>query len=121
MSKNFVVLSILFFFFTCMVTAESHSEGPLNLNGSGVLEKLQQNNPEHYQKIQEIIAGLYKQPDSGVPHWIQTTFNAQDISYRPILLTSYPPKRRISFTLDNTHYKAILTLTDLKPLIITDK
>jgi hypothetical protein len=117
MIKNSVILSVIFVV-ACLVTVDSNSEPVINLNQPGVLKKLQQENPDHYQKIQEILDGINKQPESKVPHWIQTKFNARDVLYGPVLLTSLPPKKRISFTLDNTHYEALLTLTDFGPQII---
>jgi hypothetical protein len=119
MIKNIAVCSIVFFVVTCMVAVAAYSGSSIDLNRPGVLEKLQHQNPEHYRIIQEILSGLYRQRDSGVPHWIQTKFNAQDVTYLPVLLTSLPPQRRLSFALDNTHYKALLTLTDIGPVIIT--
>jgi hypothetical protein len=37
--------------------------------------------------------------------------DGRDISCGMLLLTSDPPKRRLSFTLDNTGYVAIVTIT----------
>ena len=119
MCKKSIILSFVFFIITCMVPVVSHSiPNTINLNQPGVLKMLQQENPEHYRKIREILAGLDNQRESKVPYWIQTEFNARDVLYGPVLLTSLPPKKHISFTLDNTHYEALLTLTDFGPQIL---
>jgi len=41
-------------------------------------------------------------------------FDARNVSYAPILLTSDPPKRRLSFALDDTRYEAVVTLTNVR-------
>jgi len=53
-----------------------------------------------------------------VPRWLQASFNARDISYQPIVLTSHPPKRRLSFALDDTRYVAVITLTNVKGTVV---
>jgi hypothetical protein len=42
----------------------------------------------------------------------------QSVNYRPIVLTSYPPKRRLSFALDDTHYLAVITLINVDGAIV---
>jgi hypothetical protein len=84
----------------------------VNLDQPGALQALQRSNPTHYEKIQKIMDQLLRQPDAEVPHWMQANFDARDATYGPILLTSLPPKRRLSFTLDDTRYEAIVTLTN---------
>jgi hypothetical protein len=84
----------------------------IDLDQPGALEALQRSNPTHYETIQQIMDHLPRQPDAEVPHWIQATFHARDATYGPILLTSFPPKRRVSFTLDDTRYEALVTLTN---------
>ena len=37
-------------------------------------------------------------------------FNARDVNYAPIEMTSYPPKRRLAFALDDTRYVIVVTL-----------
>lgn len=118
MFKYPVSLFIMFFVITCLVPVESYSKPVINLNESGVLKIIQKENPEHYQKIKEILDGIYKQTESKIPYWLQTEFNARDVFYGPALLTSLPPKKHISFTLEGTRYEALLTLTDFGPQII---
>jgi hypothetical protein len=42
------------------------------------------------------------------------------VKYAPIVLTTHPPQRRLSFALDDTRYEAVVTLTkprgDIVPL-----
>lgn len=118
-NKEILFISVVLFIMTFLLPVDSHSApATVNLNQPGVLKMLQYENPEHYRKIREILAGICNRPESRVPHWMQTKFNAHDVLYGPVLLTSLPPKKHISFTLDNTHYEALLTLTDSGPQII---
>ena len=43
---------------------------------------------------------------------------ARDVSYAPIVLTSDPPRRRLSFVLDTTRYQAVVTLTGARGQIV---
>jgi hypothetical protein len=94
----------------------------IDLDKPGTLEALQRDNPAHYEKIHKIMDGLATKPHSKVPGWIQEHFNVRNVSYvnvgcAPILLTTDPPKKRISFTLEGTRYRALVTLTGLKTKI----
>ena len=90
----------------------------VDLNESGALEALQWSNPAHYEKIRRILDGVLQQPDTRVPRWMQVNFDARDVSYAPIVLTSHPPKRRLSFALDATRYEAIIILTNVRGDIV---
>jgi len=121
MSK-LIATSIFVMFWAAVIIAGDASPGrTINLNKPGALEALEQSNPTHYEKIRKILDAVLDQPDEAVPRWIQTSFNARSISYAPILMTSDPPKRRLSFTLDEARYEVVLTLTKLRPEIVPAK
>lgn len=61
---------------------------------------------------------IKKRDDPRTPRWMQTNFEARNINYVPILMTSDPPQRRLSFALDNTRYEVVLTLTNLRPEMV---
>jgi len=52
---------------------------------------------------------------------MQATFNARDVKYVPIVLTSHPAKRRLSFSLDATRYEVIVVLTNLRGDLVPAK
>jgi hypothetical protein len=85
----------------------------IDLDASGALEALQQTNPTHYVTVRTILAEVFLRPGTEVPRWLRVSFNAQGISYPPIVFTSHPPKRLLSFTLDDTRYVAVITLTNV--------
>jgi hypothetical protein len=90
----------------------------VDLNEPGAMERLEQANPGHYETIRRIMAGLFTRDDREVPRWLQTTFAAHEISYAPILLTSAPAQRRLAFALDGTRYRAVVTLSHVRGVIV---
>lgn len=82
----------------------------VNLNAPGALEKLKQSNAKHYETFAKILHGLNERSFESVPRWIRTTFDARGVLYSPILLTSFPPQRDLSLTIDRTRYSARITL-----------
>ena len=83
-----------------VATGNATAGRTINLTKPGALEALQHSNPTHYEKVRRIMDGLLKTPDAGISQWIETNFDARDVRYAPILLTSDPPKKRLSFALD---------------------
>ena len=90
----------------------------VDLDAPGVMEAVRAANPNHFDKIVKIIEGVTQQPDSAVPRWMRVNFDAQDVNYRPIVMTSHPPKRRLSFALDDTRYEAVVVLTNASGAVI---
>jgi hypothetical protein len=86
-----------------------HTE--IDLNEPGALDRLARDNPDHCTKIRQILAEVDEIPERSVSRWMKAQFKATEIAYFPVLLTSNPPKRKLSFTLETTHYEALLTLT----------
>jgi hypothetical protein len=93
----------------------------VDLNEAGALEGLQRSNPAHYEKVRKILDGVLQQKDAQVPRWIRTNFDGRDVAYGPIVLTSHPPQRRLSFALDTTRYEATIVLTNVTGAIVPAK
>jgi len=103
------------------VTAAVAAEGPprnIDLDRPGAMEALARDNPAHHDKIRQIIAGLFKRADHDVPRWLHVSFGAHDVSYAPVWLTSDPPKKRLSFALDGTRYRTVVTLSHVRGVIV---
>ena len=93
--------------------------GPIiDLDRPGALAALEQANPAHYAKVTSILQGITRQPDANVPRWMRVGFDARDVDYAPIVLTSHPAKRRLSFALDDTRYVAVVVLTQVRGDIV---
>ena len=82
-----------------------------DLNAPGALDRLRVGKPDDYARIMRIIAGVTRHPELDVARWISATFHAGNVSYLPLWLTSFPPKRRLSVCLASSGYTVILTLT----------
>jgi hypothetical protein len=91
-------------------------EAPIHLDSAADLEQLRKTNPDHYARAVRLMnrAGEFCNP--GAPK-LQNA-DGRDISCAMLLLTSNPPKRAFSFTLDHTHYVAIVTITADRPLLM---
>lgn len=89
------------------------------LDGQADLDRLRATNPGHYARAERIMAAANElcRPTSGDVWYAR--FDARDISCVEMLLkTSNPPKRQISFTLDDTRYIALVVITDDKPRVV---
>ena len=119
MKKALIAAVVPAMLWTAVVAAgDASPTRTVDLNTPDSLEALQQSNPTHYKKVRKILDGILQQPDAAVPRWIQTNFDARNVSYVPILMTSFPPKRRLSFALDETRYEAVITLTNVGAEIV---
>jgi hypothetical protein len=90
----------------------------VDLDRPGALESLQQSRPAHYSKVKVILDGVARQRDADVGRWMRVGFDAHDVSYAPIVLTSDPAKRRLSFALDDTRYVAVIVMTHARGDIV---
>ena len=114
-----LALLVLASLWTALVAADAIRPGQrVDLNAPGMLETLQQSRPAHFEKVRRILEGVLQQPESEVPRWMRVSVGARDIDYRPVVLTSHPPKRRLSFALDDIYYEAIVTLTNVRGEVI---
>src|SRR5438046_10149030 len=102
-----VATAVLALLWTAVAAAgDATPRRAIDLNAPGALEALQRSNPTHYEKVRKILEGVLQRPDTDVPRWIQTNFAAHDVSYVPVVLTSHPPQRRLTFALDARRYDA---------------
>ena len=117
-----IAAAVLAFLWTAVAAAgDSPPRHTIDLDEPGVLEALQRSNPTHYETVRKILDGVLQRSDNDVPRWIQTNFAARDVNYMPVVLTSHPPKRRLSFALDATRYEAVLILTNVHGDIVPAK
>jgi hypothetical protein len=82
---------------------------PVRLNSPADLAQLRKTNPDHYARAVRLMGSANRFCKNGEPK-LQNA-DGRDISCATLLLTSYPPKRALSFTLDGTPYVAIVTIT----------
>jgi len=115
--KTIVAAGLSVFALACTVQAQA--SGAIDLNAPGNLEAIERANPGHYAKIQRILAEVPQRApaERSVASWMRTEFQARDIHYTDLVMTSLPPKKRLAFSLDDTAYVAVVTLAgwDAKP------
>ena len=95
------------------------SNPPVYLNGQDDLDRLRATHPDRYARAERIMTAANElcRPRPGEVSYAK--FEAKDISCSDMLLkTSNPPKRRISFTLDDTRYIALVAVTDDPPRVM---
>jgi hypothetical protein len=98
--------------------ADGRPRHTVDLDAPGALEALRRSNPGHFEATRRILEGVLQRSDAEVRRWLQVSFGARDVSYAPVVLTSHPPKRRLSFALDDTRYETVLTLTNVRGEIV---
>jgi hypothetical protein len=81
----------------------------VDLDQPGAIERVQRDNPTHYRAIQHILSEAPKLQPRALTGWIRTSY---DPKAPPVLLikTSYPPRARLEFALDDIRYVAFVTL-----------
>jgi hypothetical protein len=94
---------------------ESYGSGRIDLDVPGSLEAIELSHPEHLAKIQRILTEVPLLTPTEAETWMRTEFQARDIRYTDLIMTSLPPKKRLEFSLDDTSYVKVFTLTIAKP------
>ena len=110
MTRVPVAIGIAFLGLGC--TSQSYA-GRIDLDVPGNLEAVARENPDHFAKIQRILAEVPRQPPAAysAAKWMRAEFQARDTRYIDLVMTSLPPKKRLEFSLGNTSYVKVVTLT----------
>jgi hypothetical protein len=95
------------------VADERPARRVVDLDEPGVLDALRSSHPAHYAKITRLLAGVLHRSDRGAVRWMEATFDARNVRYGPLVLTTHPAKRRLAFSLDGTPYEIVLVLSHL--------
>lgn len=84
---------------------------------SVVLEEIKKSNPDRYARIRSVMASASEMcKPNAARFWITPTAAAPDCSSM-VLKTSYPPKRQISFSIDDTVYVTNVVVRDAPALV----
>jgi hypothetical protein len=93
------------------VGAQAQTVKRFHLDLPGAMERLQAGNPDHYRKVEAILAGLSRCPAaSDAADLLRVKFEARDVFVSAFFRTSYPAKRDVSFVLDDTRYVGRLAM-----------
>jgi len=83
----------------------------IDLDAPGNLEAVERDHPDHYAKIREILAEGAACPwGKAGAAWMLARYEVRDIHCENFVLTSFPPKRRVRFSLDDVSYTKIVTM-----------
>ena len=94
--------------------AATPTRATVDLRAPHALERLQKENPAHFEKIEGLLAGLADEPKRAEGEWLQVTFGARDVDLsRRLIKTSNPPKQLLRFTLDDVRYTMYVVRSDL--------
>ena len=86
----------------------------VRLDTEDALDRLRTSNPRHYAIARKILAAANEICDARDAAPIRTKFEAQDVGcLSSFWLTSNPPKRALSFRIDDTVYTALVEVRDL--------
>lgn len=85
-------------------------ESHLDLDEVGTIEQIRLDNPTHYRLINRIQNEVPPYRLTKVEIWLRTGYRLDDFYISKLMKTSYPPKRKLFFTLDKIRYS--MTVTD---------
>jgi hypothetical protein len=89
------------------------------LDGGAALAQLRATNPNHYARAQRILGAASELCRPRPEDVTFARFDARGVyCARMLLKTSNPPKRQLSFTLDDTRYIALVVVTDDPPRLV---
>jgi hypothetical protein len=91
---------------------------PIHLDTPQDLAQLRATNLDHYARALRIIAAADRLCRPGVPQVQEAKLKARDVGCAQMLFASNPPMRRLSFTLDDTSYLALVTIRDDPPHLL---
>jgi hypothetical protein len=83
----------------------------VHLDDAADLEHLRQTNFAHYLRARRILAAANEICRAGPPQTLRARFVDADPECGDMWMTSYPPKKMLSFHLDHVHYLALVTVT----------
>ena len=83
----------------------------VHLNGVADLEHLRATNFSHYLRARKILAAANEICQPGPAQTFPTRFSSDYPSCEGMWLTSYPPKKHLTFHLDDVGYVALVSVT----------
>lgn len=89
------------------------------LDEKGALDAIERTNPDHFRRIAAILTAAEELPcaNERFARVIEAAYDARNGRCQLQLLTSYPAKRTLSFSLDQTNYVATVRVKDDSKLI----
>ena len=83
----------------------------VDLDQPGTLDRLKLERPRHYEAVTEVLRASERMPcKEGEMRVLEARYDLRETSCSAILMTSYPPKRRVTFELEGTSYVSVVTV-----------
>jgi hypothetical protein len=103
-----------------LVTGGSFAlDRPIDLDAPGVLERMKETEPKRFEVVTEALRVAAKTPcRKAEVEMLKTRFDIDGLNCTPILQTSNPPKRRVVFSLKDTHYVAVVVVDDINQKLV---
>ncbi len=116
------IIGVVFLVAVASANAVGTSPQLVDLNRPGTLEQLKQQRPKHYEAITAVLRVVERVPckDRQV-ETLKVRFDIREMACNFVLMTSNPPQRRLSFSLEGTNYVAVVTLKDTEGRAIPAK
>ncbi|HET7548871.1 MAG TPA: hypothetical protein VFJ86_13950 [Usitatibacter sp.] len=77
----------------------------VDLDQPGALDVLRETNPGRYEKVLRAVDALQSETcDEKLARFFRVQLEIPDLSCTALLLTSYPPKKHIMFSVEDTAY-----------------
>jgi hypothetical protein len=110
-----------------LLAGVAHADGArerrvVYLNGPEAMAELERTNPRHYEVAKRILDAGPELCEPGAPRVYQAHMGAEEISCSGFLLrTSNPPKKQISFELEDATYIALVVVKGSEPTVVPAK
>jgi hypothetical protein len=104
-------LTAAVFSIAILAPASALAFGVVNLDEPGALDAVKRDNPDHHRRVTGILAAASEmqcRPDK--VGRLSVEYDAREAHCGVLVMTSYPAKRKLSFVLDTTAYRATVTL-----------
>ena len=83
----------------------------VDLDQPGRLDRLKVERPKQYEAVTEVLRASERMPcKEGEMRVLKAKYDLREMSCNAILMTSYPPKRRVTFELEGTSYVSVVTV-----------
>jgi hypothetical protein len=100
-----------------LVFSTAFAASVVDLDSPAAVERLQKEHPSQYDTVIRILRDAERLPEQRVEGWIRATYPAESVHLGQLLLVSYPPKRRLSFSLAGVSYYATVVVRLSPPTV----
>jgi len=103
-----------------LAAASAFAAGPIDLNAPGALDQMKIDHPERYEAVIRTLALAEELPckSNDLMRQLKARFDLRELHCFAKILTSYPPKRRVTFDIQGDKYAATVTLRGVEGRLV---